>query len=460
MKYSLTFTETDFAALTEHLFDGATTERGAYLLCRRGRSSEDFRFLVREVIPVLLEDIESASPTHMKIRSRSFLRAMKRADEKGESFVFVHSHPDGFTRHSPQDDREEAPLFATAYNRIHNEGPHVSLVFSARNIPVGRVWLVDGRVVELDRVRVIGRRFHLFDAVRNELPIPEFFDRQVRAFGPDVQRLLQRLTIGVAGAGGTGSAVIQQLTRLGVGRLIVSDGELFDKTNINRVYGSRVSDQGEPKTGIVERSLEEIGLGTSLRTISKPITFQSVLREFLSCDAVFGCTDDEWGRSLLTKVAVYYLIPVFDIAVKIDSDGGTISSIQGRVTTLLPGKACLFCRGRLSPGAIAAQQMQALNPDQAKQLRKEGYVPELEEPAPAVIPFTTAVASSAVTELLHRLTGFLGDDRDSSEVIHRFDDTRLSTNDRPPTPECFCGNAAEVGRGDTNLFLNVTWRPE
>ena len=73
-----------------------------------------------------------------------------------------------------------------------------------------------------------------------------------------------------------------------------------------------------------------------------------MLEEFRTCDAIFGCTDDEWGRSLLTRLAIYYAIPVFDMGVKIDSEDGIIRSINGRVTTLLPGTACLYCRGRIT----------------------------------------------------------------------------------------------------------------
>src|SRR3989442_2474424 len=44
-----------------------------------------------------------------------------------------------------------------------------------------------------------------------------FFERQVLAFGAESQALLQQLHVGVVGVGGTGSAVVEQLARLGVG---------------------------------------------------------------------------------------------------------------------------------------------------------------------------------------------------------------------------------------------------
>jgi molybdopterin/thiamine biosynthesis adenylyltransferase len=226
------------------------------------------------------------------------------------------------------------------------------------------------------------------------------------------------------------------------------------------VYGSRVVDQSIAKVKIAERLAADVGLRTRIHTMLKPITDRSAFAELRACDVVFGCTDDEWGRSVLTRLAVWYYVPVFDMGVEIDSDDGAIRSVQGRVSTLLPGKACLFCRGRISAARVRAESMQAFAPEEAEQLRREGYAPELKDPAPAVIPFTTTMAASGVTELMHRLTGFMGEDRTSSEVLHLIDASRVRTNDRAGTPDCFCGNSARWGRGDTRPVLGLTWPPE
>ena len=149
------------------------------------------------------------------------------------------------------------------------------------------------------------------------------------------------------------------------------------------------------------------------------------------------------------------------MGVRIDSKDNVINSIQGRTTTLLPNNACLFCRGRISSETISAQIMQETNPEEAEILRREGYIPELPGNSPAVIPFTTIVSSTSVLELLHRLTGFLGSDRVTSEVNHLFDMERISKNNRTPEPDCICKNTEFIGRGDTypNL-LGQIWRDE
>jgi hypothetical protein len=224
-RYTLTFLEQDFDRLCESLTAAPGVENAAYLVCRMSRAESEVRLLVREVIPVQREHILEASAAHMKIASISFRSAMKRADVQKSAFVFVHTHPPGHPQHSAQDDREEAPLFRTAYARIHNDAAiHASLILSGGKISGARVWLPDGTVGPMERVRIVGNRFRFWFSKADEEPIPEFFDRQVRAFGSELQPLLRRLRIGVVGAGGTGSAVIEQLARLGIGFLLLSDG--------------------------------------------------------------------------------------------------------------------------------------------------------------------------------------------------------------------------------------------
>jgi len=459
-RYSLTFVEDDYTRLRELLAANAGVENGAYLLCRQAHTPAETRLLVHEVIPIEPEYVLEASSVHMKIASVSYRRAMKRADEAKCGFAFVHTHPKSIEGHSNQDDLEETSLFRTAYIRVHNDVVHASIVFTDGGVSAARVWLPDGATQPIDRVRIIGKRFRFWFSSRNRAPIPEFYDRQVRAFGPDLQRLLGRLRIGVVGAGGTGSAAVEQLTRLGVGELLVSDGQTFDASNVNRLYGSRTIDQDVPKVKIAQRVVADIGLGTKLTILDKPITYRSAFSLLRECDIIFGCTDDEWGRSLLTRASIYYGIPVFDVGVKIDSEGGTIRSIQGRVTTLMPGAACLFCRGRITAERVAIESERATNPEAAARRVREGYAPELEDPAPAVVPFTTTVAASAISELLHRLTGYMGDDRDSTELLHLFDTTAIRRNSKSPIPGCFCAPRTSWMRGDTRPLLDTSWRSE
>ncbi len=464
MRHTLTFLDTQYAQLTAHLFaqGRGRGERAAYLLCGLSQTETELRLLVRRVIAVPDADLLSQSGRHLSIPARSFLPVLKQADSENAAFVFVHSHPEDVPDHSDQDDREEPGLFRTAYNRIGTAGAvHGSIVLSRPDLPKGRIWLDGGGTAPIDMIKVIGRRLRFFPKggfdVRAAI---DFHDRQVRAFGPDIVPLLRGLTIGVAGAGGTGSAVIEQLIRLGVGHLILADGKKLDRSNISRVYGSEVSDVGISKAVLMSRLARHIGLGTEVEVVEKPITYQSAMKRFCNCDAIFGCTDDQWGRALLSQLSLQYCVPIFDLGVKIDSQGGTIRSIAGRVTTLMPGLRCLYCHGQITAEGVAAEAMQALSPEEAAGQQREGYIPELPEAEPAVITFTTATAALAVAELLHRIIGYRGESSEGSEVLIRFDEGVIRKPGCNPRPGCFCRNQSLIARGDQPRFLGQTWRPE
>jgi len=463
MRYTLTFGEKQYEGLCAHLFQaGERPERAAFLLCGIAQTDRETRLLVRDVIPVPDSELLDQSSHHLSVAASSFLPVMKRADRERACFVFVHSHPAGVQEHSKQDDIEEAGLFRTAHNRINTPNAiHASIVLSDPNLPRGRVWLDGGKIEQIDLIRVIGKRFRFYPRAGFDRSIDtSFHDREVRAFGPDILPLLRRLTVGVVGAGGTGSSVFEQLIRLGVGRILVADGQRLESSNVSRVYGSEIDDVGVDKSSLLSKMARHIGLGTVVDHFSKPVTYASVMKRFRECDVIFGCTDDFWGRSALTRFAIEYCVPVIDLGVKINSQAGKIEAIPGRITTLLPGKPCLYCRGQITAEDVQQQILQELSPQEAEYQRHEGYIPELPDAEPAVIPFTTATAAFAVAEFLHRLTGFKGQDYDLGEIILRFDETVVRTPGAPQNPDCFCSDSSLIGKGDRMRFLDQTWRPE
>ncbi len=458
MRYTLTFREPQFHNLTQHLFANSDVEAAAYLLCNTSAGKDENRLLVTAVLPVPDTELELATKNELLIKQSSYLKAIQLADLEGKSFVFVHSHPPGHPDHSPQDDDEEADLFKTAYCRIHTDGAvHGSLVFSGPAAPNGRVWLEDGTTHSIERVRVIGNRATFFDKDQAAAFDLSSFDRQILAFGEETQSLLSRLTIGVVGLGGTGSAVVEQLTRLGIGELLVCDPQDFEDTNVNRVYGSSKTDHGKQKSAIAQRNVEHIATGTQIVILQGDTFSQATVKELTSCDFIFNCTDDEFSRAVLSRLSLYYLIPVFDMGVEIDSSDGIIRSVRGRVTTLIPGSPCVFCRGIVTSDVISAEVMHRNNPGEYARQRKQGYVPELAGTAPSVVMFTTPVASAAISELLQRLTGFMGDDRKSTEVILRFDESKTSTNSKISREGCWCTQPENWGRGDVEPLLGQTW---
>ena len=93
-------------------------------------------------------------------------------------------------------------------------------------------------------------------------------------------------------------------------------------------------------------------MGTEIDVFPEHITEEAVARSLRDCDLVFGCTDNEAPRAILTQLSLRYLIPVSDMAVLINSEEGRLRDVVGRVTTLMPGEACLLCRGRIEANSL------------------------------------------------------------------------------------------------------------
>jgi len=454
MYYTLTSLECQSEELERVIFSKPGLEAAAYLLCGRGVTGHETRLLVREVVPVAEHHYIVREPYRLSIDSASYAAVAKRARALGTSVIFVHGHPFGPPYFSDQDDREEPKLMSFLSAQCPGV-PHGSLVMTPGGGGSGRVWTSEGWV-NIQRLRVVGRRFRFTDSSPDETPLPDFFDRQVRAFGPDIQRLLRRLHVGVVGVSGTGSPVVEQLTRLGVGRISEFDRDLFEDSNVTRVYGSSVGDEGTNKTELSGAHVARIGTGTVVHAYPMHITDERAAKLLRECDVVFGCTDKQAPRGILVQLALRYHIPVFDLGVKIEAEEGIIRGIVGRVTTLMPGEACLFCRERISAEMI---RLESLSPEERQLLADENYAPQLETENPAVITFTTAVAAQAVSEFLHRLTGFMGEERRSSEVLMFFHESTVRTNRPQSDPSCLCAQRELWGRGDGRDFLGLLWPP-
>lgn len=409
--------------------------------------------LARRVLWVPDEAYLRRKRLRLEIASHGYVPALKAAADDDAVAIFFHTHPGGEAAPSEYDDEVEEQLRGPFQLRT---GQPLYASFILGGTPdrprfSGRIWDEEAER-QLDRVRVAGSRLHLLTREEAEVS-DDLFDRQIRAFGREGQRLLKSLHVGVVGAGGTGSAVFEQVVRLGVGEVTVIDDDLLTKTNLTRIHESAMDQLGEPKVAIAKQAAEDIGLGTTVHAITSRITVLATARALIDCDVVFGCTDDNRGRAILSRLAYWYLIPVFDTAFLVDVAGESVRGLFGRVTTVAPGTACLFCRNRIDSQQLAAE---ALPDDERARLAAEGYVPGLGQPDPSVGTYTTLTATFAVTELLDRLFGFSGESA-PSELLARVHDRAISTTTVAPQPEHYCGDRRYWGRGDTEPFLEQLW---
>jgi len=195
------------------------------------------------------------------------------------------------------------------------------------------------------------------------------------------------------------------LARLGVGQIVVIDNDIVDRTNLNRLHGARQADADAmtPKVNVVARAVSELGLGIRIVPIEAWVGDPGCRNALRSCDLIFGCTDDNEGRVFLNRLAYFYLIPVIDLGLAIDvsrSEPPEINCLDGRVTVLAPPQARLSCRGVIDHVAARDEALRRRSPSEYARQKAEAYVAGEGNPRPAVVTFTTEVASMAVNEML------------------------------------------------------------
>lgn len=435
-------------------------ESGGVLIARLAQVGGAKKLLAREVVWVDAASYLERSDEHMAISSSGYVPALGAAELDGSIAIWLHVHPgsDADPRPSSADavvDQQIGDLFKL---RSGSEC-YGTLIVSPRRDAfafTGTLDDEDGSRSPIDRVLIVGERFRLILAFgQAPIEINTMFDRNVLAFGPAIQHILGDLRIGIVGAGGTGSALAEQLVRLGIRNFLLMDADELSLSNLTRVYGSTPTDIGKPKVEVLRNHLASIAPLVVCDVRNGMSTGRSAAEALAGCDLVFGCSDDNAGRLVLSRLATYFLLPIIDIGVLISSGSdGAIVGIDGRVTTLFPGAACLTCRNRVDL-ARAAAEMQT--PEERMRLEDEGYAPALGRTEPAVVAFTTAVAAAAVNEFLDRLIGYGPPDR-PNETILRMHEREISTNSAKPREAHYCHRAqGKWGAGCEEPFLGQVW---
>lgn len=423
-------------------------------------TGENVRLLGREFVPVPDSAYLSRKESSLTIASDGYVNALARAEQLNATALWVHTHPgiESSPDPSSHDDVVDRQLAETF--RLRSGSDYYGALILAPRDPgiafTGHIAFDSMESTSITRIWVVGDRFRLIHAHGLSTPRSlEIFDRNVRAFGPAIQQTLGELKIAIVGCGGTGSAVAEQLVRLGVRHFLLVDPETLSPSNLTRVYGSGPADIGRAKVEITASHIKRIAPESICEELKGMITESATAKYLRSCDLIFGCTDDNAGRLVLSRIPTYLLTPVIDCGVLLTSDEQeNLTGIDARVTTIVPEQACLMCRGRIDVARAGAEM---LTPQERRRLEGEGYAPALGKTEPAVVTFTTLTAATAVSELLERLIGY-GPYPRPNEVLLRCHEREISTNFAVPRTGHYCSESAgKVGAGMTEPFLELAW---
>ncbi|MBB5036759.1 ThiF family adenylyltransferase [Prosthecobacter dejongeii] len=440
--------------LKNHLFPGDGKEAVALVLCGRLQNAGGHTLCANKILLVAHDLCRERTPVSVTWPTEVGRAFYQRAAEKNMAVLKVHSHPEGYDEFSAQDDRSDAALFSSLHNWTEDGLPHASAVMLPDGTMFGRFAEQDGSFVPITKIAVAGDDIRIF-TVGEDLMVDDAQLRTLQTFGEGTTQLLRRLKIGVVGCSGTGSWVIEQLARLGVGELVLMDPDIIERKNLNRIINSREADAlgKRSKVDALTDVIKLHGTGTMVTALNTSSFTEDAARQLAYCDILFGCMDLVEGRDRLNRIATFYSIPYFDLGVRLDADGnGGISNVCGVVNYLLPGGSSLLSRGCYSAETLRVQSLRRTKPAQYESELKEGYIKGAKVESPAVVSVNGFCATMAINELLARLHPFRS--TPNAEARRQQFDLKnsfwIQLDDTGPCPAL----AKNCGRGDMTPFLN------
>ena len=136
------------------------------------------------------------------------------------------------------------------------------------------------------------------------------YERNLGTVSPEEQQMLNGKMVLVAGCGGLGGTVIENLTRIGVGMITAVDGDVFDETNLNRQVLSNQCDIGEFKAKEAAEQMELINSGVSVRPMMEFIREDNARRLVAGHDVVVDALDNISSRKILEAACEAEGIPL------------------------------------------------------------------------------------------------------------------------------------------------------
>ncbi|EIM98151.1 UBA/THIF-type NAD/FAD binding protein [Paraburkholderia hospita] len=454
--------------ILRHLFPGDGDEHALVILAGVADFEGHRRLLAREIV-LARDHIDSVPGRYgYKMMKAEFIQPLiRRCRTEGLAYISVHNHGG-----------EGSVAFSQADLSSHERG-YPALLDLAGGMPVGAavyargaiagdIWMSDRTRLSLDETRVLGINIErLYDAPRSMRAADSpFHARQLLMFGEAGQAKLANARVGVVGAGGVGSLLVEYLARLGVGTIVVVDDDRIALSNLSRVVGATRWDARYPfsldwmpkvvrdfaernsakKVKIAQRTARRANPNCNVECIDGDFAAPSFANRFLGCDFLFLAADSMRARLLFNAIVQQYYIPGIQIGTKITSHADTKSlddafSVERWV---LPSCNCLWCSGMISPHLLAVE---AKSPEERKDQDYGTLVAN-----PSVITMNAIGASMAANDFM---MSFLGLHDEAAAVTPRRVKhlSRATIHESyladPDCLECSATNGSRLGKGDT-----------
>jgi molybdopterin-synthase adenylyltransferase len=163
--------------------------------------------------------------------------------------------------------------------------------------------------------------------------IPERYVRNFNAFSDKDQIKLLQSKVAVVGLGGLGGSVTEILARIGIGMLILIDGDVFEDSNLNRQMLSSQNCIGTSKAVAAAERVKEINSSVTIIAHQQFLDEQNALNFLSQAHVIVDCLDNIPTRFLVHEAAKKLKKPLVSSAV---------AGASGQVTTIFPEDKGLF----------------------------------------------------------------------------------------------------------------------
>lgn len=158
--------------------------------------------------------------------------------------------------------------------------------------------------------------------------MPDRYARNKELISEAEQQKLKSFTAAVVGLGGLGGHISEQLARLGIGNLILIDGDKIDESNLNRQLFATEKNIGQYKAEAANERLMAVNSNVTY-TCHTSLLNESNSEELLfGANIVIDAVDNVSTRFLLQKICKKLNVPLVH---------GSIGGWYGQVSFIFPG---------------------------------------------------------------------------------------------------------------------------
>jgi molybdopterin/thiamine biosynthesis adenylyltransferase len=144
--------------------------------------------------------------------------------------------------------------------------------------------------------------------------------------------MLIKSCVAVVGCGGLGGYIIEELARIGIGKIICIDPDVFEEHNLNRELYATLTTLGGAKVAAAAQRVGEINTAVTVIPLQKTFCRDNGKELLNQAHVVIDALDSIPMRLVLADVCESINIPLIH---------GSIAGWYGQVTTQFPGDRTL-----------------------------------------------------------------------------------------------------------------------